>query len=194
MLCLVAQLCLTPCDPTDCSRSGASVHGILQARVGCHALLQGNLLNPGIEHRSLALQADSLPSETPDWLWDKKAMCVFSDLIIGNYKDFAGHVLQAKAAFPTLDLVHSSCISVSKESFGRVWGLRQLDSSHSPWHFLTQSQVLSTPVCSPSPRPDSGSWAGPPGESKGGSWASLLLASCLFPIAVNDSRLNSFLC
>ena len=90
--------------------------------MGCHALLQGNLLNPGIEHRSLALQADSLPSETLDWLWHKNAMCVFSDLIIGNYKDFTGHVLQAKAAFPTLDLVHSSCISVSEESFQRIWG------------------------------------------------------------------------
>ena len=30
---LVAQLCLTPCHPTDCSLSGYSVHGILQARI-----------------------------------------------------------------------------------------------------------------------------------------------------------------
>ena len=29
----VAQLCLTPSDPTDCSLPGSSVHGILQARV-----------------------------------------------------------------------------------------------------------------------------------------------------------------
>ena len=27
------QLCLTVCDPTDCSPSGFSVHGILQARI-----------------------------------------------------------------------------------------------------------------------------------------------------------------
>ena len=33
--------------------------------VGGHSLLQGNLPNPGIERRSLALQADSLPSEPP---------------------------------------------------------------------------------------------------------------------------------
>ena len=33
--------------------------------VGCHALLQGNLPNPGIEPRSPALQADCLPSEAP---------------------------------------------------------------------------------------------------------------------------------
>ena len=28
-----AQSCLTPCDPTDCSLPGSSVHGILQARI-----------------------------------------------------------------------------------------------------------------------------------------------------------------
>ena len=33
--------------------------------MGSHSLLQGNLLNPGIEPRSLALQADSLSSESP---------------------------------------------------------------------------------------------------------------------------------
>ena len=29
----VAQLCLTPSDPMDCSLPGSSVHGIFQARV-----------------------------------------------------------------------------------------------------------------------------------------------------------------
>ena len=29
----VAQLCLTLCDPVDCSPSSSSVHGILQARI-----------------------------------------------------------------------------------------------------------------------------------------------------------------
>ena len=32
-LCLVTQLCLTLCDPMDCSPPGSSVHGIFQARV-----------------------------------------------------------------------------------------------------------------------------------------------------------------
>ena len=31
--CLVAQLCPTLCDPMDCSPTGSSVHGILQARI-----------------------------------------------------------------------------------------------------------------------------------------------------------------
>ena len=30
---LIAQLCLTLCDPRDCSPPGFSVHGILQARI-----------------------------------------------------------------------------------------------------------------------------------------------------------------
>ena len=30
---LVAQLCLTLCDPMDCSQPGSSVHGIFQARI-----------------------------------------------------------------------------------------------------------------------------------------------------------------
>ena len=33
MWCEVAQLCLTLCDPMDCSLPGSSVHGIFQARV-----------------------------------------------------------------------------------------------------------------------------------------------------------------
>ena len=30
---LIAQSCLTLCDPMDCSPQGSSVHGILQARI-----------------------------------------------------------------------------------------------------------------------------------------------------------------
>ena len=32
---LVVQSCPTLCDPMDCSPSGSSVHGILQARIHC---------------------------------------------------------------------------------------------------------------------------------------------------------------
>ena len=32
-MCLVAQSCLTLCDPMDCSPPGSSIHGILQARI-----------------------------------------------------------------------------------------------------------------------------------------------------------------
>ena len=43
-LCIVAQSCLTLCDPMDCSLPGSSVHGDSPGKnsgVGCHALLQG---------------------------------------------------------------------------------------------------------------------------------------------------------
>ena len=44
VLCLVTQLCLTLCEPMDCSLPGSSVHGNSPGKnteVGCHALLQG---------------------------------------------------------------------------------------------------------------------------------------------------------
>ena len=68
VLCLVAQSCLTLCNPLYCSLPGFSVHGDSPGQntgVGCHAFLQGGLPNPGIELRSPTLQVDSLPSEPP---------------------------------------------------------------------------------------------------------------------------------
>ena len=68
MLCLVTQSCLTLCNPMDCSPPGSSAHGDSPGKntgVSCHALLQGNLPNPGIKCRSLSLQENSLPSELP---------------------------------------------------------------------------------------------------------------------------------
>ena len=65
----VAQSCTTFCDSMY-----DTVHGILQARIleWVLSLLQGNLPNPGIKARSLALQADSLPAEPPG-----KPMCIY---------------------------------------------------------------------------------------------------------------------
>ena len=67
-MCLVAQSCLTLCDPMDCSPPGTSVHGDSSGKntgVGCYALLQGNLPNKGIKPRYPALQMNSLLSEPP---------------------------------------------------------------------------------------------------------------------------------
>ena len=63
------QSCLTLCDPMDCSPPGSSVHGDSPGHnpgVGCCALLQGDLTDPGIEPRPLTLQGNSLSSEPPD--------------------------------------------------------------------------------------------------------------------------------
>ena len=55
----VAQLCLTLCDPMD-----YTVHGIqARYRSGEPSPSPGDLPNPGIDPRSPALQADSLPAE-----------------------------------------------------------------------------------------------------------------------------------
>ena len=63
----VTQLCLTLCDPVDCSLPGSSIHGILQARIleWIAISFSGDLPNPGIKPVSPALQADALPSELP---------------------------------------------------------------------------------------------------------------------------------
>ena len=65
VLCLVTQSCLTLCNPTDCSPPCSSVYGILQARIleWVAVPFSRDLPDPGIEPRSPALQADSLPSE-----------------------------------------------------------------------------------------------------------------------------------
>ena len=64
---LIAQLCLTLCNPRDCSPPDFSVHGIIQARILQWVAFPspGDLSDPGIEPRSPALQADSLLSEPP---------------------------------------------------------------------------------------------------------------------------------
>ena len=64
VLCLVAQSCLTLCDPMDCSPPGSSVHGDSPGKntgVGCHALLQEIVPTQGSNPGSSALQVDSLP-------------------------------------------------------------------------------------------------------------------------------------
>ena len=65
MLCLVAQLYSTLCNPMECSPPGSSVHGILQARILEWVAVPSStdLPNPRIEPRSPTLQADSLLSE-----------------------------------------------------------------------------------------------------------------------------------
>ena len=66
---LVTQSCPTLSDPMDTwsvSCQAPLSFGDSPGKntgMGCHALLQGNLPNPGIEPRSPAMWADCLPSE-----------------------------------------------------------------------------------------------------------------------------------
>ena len=65
---LVAQLCLTLCDPMDCSSPGSSVHGIFQARILEWAAISFSRESSQSSYLPMspvppALQADSLPAE-----------------------------------------------------------------------------------------------------------------------------------
>ena len=77
----VTQLCLTLCDPMDCSLLGSSVHGILQARILEWVAISffRDLLDPGIEPKSPALQADSLLTEVQGKPNESESCSVLSD-------------------------------------------------------------------------------------------------------------------
>ena len=63
---LVTQSCLIPTDPMGCSPPGSSIYGESQEYwSGLSCPPSGDLPDPGIEPRSPALQADSLPTEPP---------------------------------------------------------------------------------------------------------------------------------
>ena len=69
MLCLVAQLCPTRCDPMDCSPPGISVHGHSPGKntgVGHHALLQGIFPTQGSNPRLPHGKGILYPSEPPE--------------------------------------------------------------------------------------------------------------------------------
>ena len=57
--CFNRVLCVTLCDPVDCSPPGSSVHGISQARTLEWVAFPppGNLPNPGMEPASLVSPA-----------------------------------------------------------------------------------------------------------------------------------------
>ena len=60
LLCLVNQLCLTLCNPMDCSPPGSSIHGVLQARILEWVAMPSSRRSsqPEIKTKSPTLQAD----------------------------------------------------------------------------------------------------------------------------------------
>ena len=66
--CPITELCLTLCDPRDCSPPGSSVRGDFPGKntgVGCHFLLQEIFLTQGSNLRLLHWQVGSLPAGEP---------------------------------------------------------------------------------------------------------------------------------
>ena len=76
------QSCTTLCDPMDCSPPGSSVGFSRQGYwSGLPFPSPGDLPNPGIEPRSPALQADSLPSEL-------KRKSNYDEVIFGDHQNY----------------------------------------------------------------------------------------------------------
>ena len=96
-VCLVTQLCPTLCDPMDCSPPGSSVHGDSPGKNtggGWLCSPPGDLPNPGIEPRSPALKADSLPTEPQgrlDILWLSSLMLILCDPMHCDLLDSSVH-------------------------------------------------------------------------------------------------------
>ena len=84
VLCMCAkspQLCLTLCDPTDCSPPGSSIHRNLQARLlQCPPL--GGLPDPGIEPTSVMSPALAGEFFTTSTTWEAPASPCTEFLII----------------------------------------------------------------------------------------------------------------
>ena len=103
------QLCLTLCNPTDCSPPGSSVHGIHQARMWEWAALLSSryLLNPGIKPVSLTspVLAGSFFITRATWEACNNYMAMFT---IFYWSVINLHNTLRYAGFPD--------ISVSKES------------------------------------------------------------------------------
>ena len=60
---LVAQSCLTLCDPMNCSPPGSSVHGMLQVRILEQVAIPFS--RGSSQHRSPILQVNSLQPKSP---------------------------------------------------------------------------------------------------------------------------------
>ena len=75
---LVAQSCLTPCEPMDCSPPGSSVHGIFQARILEWVAIPFSRGSPypEIKPGCPKLRADSLVFEPPEKPQDKDVKVV----------------------------------------------------------------------------------------------------------------------
>ena len=81
MLCLVAQLYPTLCQPMDCSPPGSSVHGDSPGHntgLGCHALLQGIFPKQGSNQYLCPALAGGFFTTRTTW----EAHCVYREVVI----------------------------------------------------------------------------------------------------------------
>ena len=83
-LCFIAQLCLTLCDPFDCSPPGSLVHGILRARVLEWVTMPSSrdLPNPGTELTSFvsSVLAGGFFTSSTTWEPHFTSLCTYGEL------------------------------------------------------------------------------------------------------------------
>ena len=153
VLCLVAQSCLTLCDPMDCSLPGFSVHGDSLGKyigVGCHTFLQGIFptqgSNPGLPRCMWILYHLSHQGSPPIW-------------VLGFFLKKFFLVLSLQSPMCILQLQHSS-----------------ISASHISKLLLLLSHVSRVRLCNPIDGSPQGSLAGlqsarsragPAGQSSG---------------------------
>ena len=84
---LITQLCLTLCDPMDCSPPGSSVYGILQARILDRVDIPfSDLPDPGIE---------------PGLLHCRQILCHLSHLTLKDHNEKCFPIAEGKAGHAT---------------------------------------------------------------------------------------------
>ena len=135
LACLVAQSCLTLCDPVDCSPWGFSVHGIFQARILEWVAIsssRGIFLNQGLKLHLLCLLILYLLSRLAKSLQSCPALC---DPIDGSPPgSLVPGILQAR----TLEWVAISFSNAWKWKV-KVKSLRHVRLLVTPWTAVHQA-------------------------------------------------------
>ena len=138
--CLVTPLCLTLCNPMDCSLPGSSVHGNSPGKntgwSGLSFPSQGDLPNSGIKPGSPAWQEDSLPAEP------QGKPCV-PQLIN----------LPSRSNFQFSGPVSSTSSTLRIESDRREEGVKAVESQIEPSHHWQPSEESGAELRFPLPSP-----------------------------------------
>ena len=120
-------LCLTLCDPVDCSLPGSFIHGILQARILEWVAISFSTATQGFEPRSPALQADSLPSEPQG-----KLLCVGRCKWLGSLNSFLSYASQLSGTTSCflINYILNSSFTIHWRKWMMLWMAATCDSLH----------------------------------------------------------------
>ena len=144
------QLCLTLCDPMDCSLPGFSVHGISQARILEWVAMpfSGDLPGPGIEHTSLMSPALAGGLFTTSSTWGAH---IFINLDVISPNDSSVlhlaklllHPFKFSSDIPFLRSFSNSATQASQEYPGSRMSLYKNFALYNSLHVFSLQQILS---------------------------------------------------